>query len=277
MLSSVNESSRIVAGVDVGSVGTKVVLFDVTAQAIVATGIVPTGWDSQNAALQGLEQAYATAHIQASQVEVFIGTGYGRIALPFVQKTLTEISCHGRAALFMCPEARMVLDIGGQDSKAIKIAPNGSVLDFVMNDKCAAGTGRFLQVLSGILQLPLTDLSQAAGMGQAVPISSMCAVFAESEIVGLLAQGTKPEDVAAGVFVSMAKRMRSLVGRMGGNVLSGTTSGMCIFTGGLATSSVFASILSKELGFALHVPEYAQHMGALGAALFAADMVMKNK
>ncbi len=256
-------------GVDVGSVATKVVLLEARSKAFLAKSIVPTGWDPQNAALQGLEKLYSTAQIQADQVTCFVGTGYGRVALPFTQKTITEISCHARAATFLCPQARLVLDIGGQDSKAIKISAEGSVLDFVMNDKCAAGTGRFLQVLAGILQMSLDDLGLAASKGQAVSISSMCAVFAESEIVGLLAQGTKPEDVAAGVFLSIAKRMRGLAGRVG-TLSQGEH--MCVFTGGLATNPAFIHILSQELGISIHAPEHAQHMGALGAALFAADM-----
>ncbi len=263
------QNSSYVVGVDVGSVATKIVLLEAHSKTLLAKSLVPTGWDPKNAALQGLETLYGKAQIQAEQVAYFVGTGYGRIALPFAEKNITEISCHARAATFLCPQARLVLDIGGQDSKAIKISAEGSVLDFVMNDKCAAGTGRFLQVLSGILQMSLDDLGRAAGKGRAVSISSMCAVFAESEIVGLLAQGTKPEDVAAGVFVSIAKRMRGLAGRVG--TLSHGED-MCVFTGGLATSSAFIHILSQELGISLHVPEHAQHMGALGAALFAADM-----
>ncbi len=266
-LSKCNHS--FVAGIDVGSMATKVVVVDASNKAIIATHIVPTGFEPHKAAKQALEQACAMAQITIEQLQSIVGTGYGRISLPFAHKTLTEISCHAKAAVFVCPTASMVLDIGGQDSKAIKVLPDASVLDFVMNDKCAAGTGRFLQVLAGILNMSLVELGEAAARGQAVPISSMCAVFAESEIVGLLAKGTKPEDVAAGVFVSIAKRMRGLSGRMG----LATDQGVCVFSGGLATNPAFVDCLAHELGKDIFVHEYAQCMGALGAALFAAQMI----
>ncbi len=256
----------IVAGIDVGSVAAKVVLYDVLEKNIISTSIVPTGWAPQEAAQLGLQNACAPLHFDAQEIPCSVATGYGRIALPFAKKTVTEISCHARAAAYFYPDAGVVLDIGGQDSKAIAIDSDGTVLDFVMNDKCAAGTGRFLQVLAGILGCSLDQLSTMASIGKPVPISSMCAVFAESEIVGLLAQGTRPEDVAAGVFVSIAKRMRGLSGRI-------SWQGKGIFTGGLATSVAFADILSQELAMEMIVPPHAQCMGALGAALFAADLL----
>ncbi len=256
----------IVAGIDVGSVAAKIVLYDVLEKNIVSSSIVPTGWAPQESALLGLQNACAQVDLDMQAIPCSVGTGYGRIALPFTKKTVTEISCHARAAAYLYPEAGVVLDIGGQDSKAIAIDKDGMVLDFVMNDKCAAGTGRFLQVLAGILGISLDELSIMASKGKPALISSMCAVFAESEIVGLLAQGTKPEDVAAGVFVSIAKRMRGLSSRI-------TWQGKGIFTGGLATSSAFADILSQELGMDMIVPPHAQCMGALGAALFAADII----
>ncbi len=262
------DNLRYVAGIDVGSMATKVVIMESSAKEILSTKVVPTGFEPHNAAKQALEQACADVSITFQDISTIVGTGYGRIALPFAHKTLTEISCHAKAAVFVCPHAGMVLDIGGQDSKAIKVAADASVLDFVMNDKCAAGTGRFLQVLAGILNMSLTELGEAAAQGQAVSISSMCAVFAESEIVGLLAKGTRPEDVAAGVFVSIAKRMRGLSGRVG---LS-SDNGACVFSGGLATNPTFVRFLAQELGKDIFVHEHAQCLGALGAALFASQL-----
>jgi predicted CoA-substrate-specific enzyme activase len=134
-----------------------------------------------------------------------------------------------------------------------------------MNDKCAAGTGRFLQMLAGILDMPLDELGKAAGEGKPASISGMCAVFAESEIVGLLAKGARPQDLAAGVFLSIARRMRAMAGRI-------PMRGRCVFTGGLAMSPAFGGMLSSELGIRVDVPEHPQHMGALGAALVAAAL-----
>lgn len=180
-----------------------------------------------------------------------------------------------------------MLDIGGQDSKVISLdmpregdaanpgAANpgatrpGAVRDFLMNDKCAAGTGRFLQVLSGILNMPLEELGRAASTGNPVAISSMCAVFAETEIVGLLARSTPPQDIAAGVFRSIARRMCALARRI-------PMQGQCVFTGGLATSPAFAAILADELGMTVNVPDDPQTVGALGAALIAADWCEKS-
>ena len=164
----------------------------------------------------------------------------------------------------------MVLDIGGQDSKVISLergvaGKSGGVHDFIMNDKCAAGTGRFLQVLSGILDMSLEELGKAAARGVPAAISSMCAVFAETEIVGLLARGTPPENIAAGVFLSIVRRMCSLAKRI-------PLHGECTFSGGLALNPAFHALLGKELGVPVNVPEHPQIVGALGAALIAADM-----
>lgn len=261
-MSSTQMHFDFVAGVDVGSVAAKAVVYNVTAQKIQGIAVVPTGWTPRESGLAALEQACHMASIQKEQLRYVIGTGYGRVSLPFVQKTLTEISCHARAAVHLFPDTGVVLDIGGQDSKVISLDNSGSVADFLMNDKCAAGTGRFLQVLAGILDMSLEELSQSASEGVPVSISSMCAVFAESEIVGLLARGTKPQDVAAGVFLSIARRMRALAGRI-------PLRGQCVFTGGLALSPAFGAMLSEELGVQVNIPKHPQCMGALGAALIA--------
>ena len=245
-----------VAGVDVGSVAAKAVIFDPQSRSLLGKAVLPTGWNAREAGEKALAAACADAGgIAASRI---VGTGYGRISLPFADKVVTEITCHARGAVHLFPGTGVVLDIGGQDSKVISTAPDGSVQDFLMNDKCAAGTGRFLQVLSGILGMELAELGEAAGRGKPAAISSMCAVFAETEIIGL-----PPADIAAGVFRSIARRMRGLAARI-------PLHGECTFTGGLATSPSFSRLLSEELGVPVNVPEYPQLVGAIGAALIAA-------
>ena len=251
-----------VAGVDVGSVAAKAVVFDPRSRTVLGSAVLPTGWNAREAGEKVLAAACAEAGEKPDRV---VGTGYGRISLPFADKVVTEITCHARGAVHLFPRTGVVLDIGGQDSKVIGTASDGSVQDFVMNDKCAAGTGRFLQVLSGILGLELAELGEAAGRGTPAAISSMCAVFAETEIIGLLAQGTPPADIAAGVFLAIARRMRGLAARI-------PLCGECTFTGGLATSPAFSRLLAGELGVPVNVPERPQIVGALGAALLAARL-----
>ena len=250
-----------VAGVDVGSVAAKAVIFDPQSRSRLGKAVLPAGRTAREAGEKALAAACADAGgIAASRI---VGTGYGRISLPFADKVVTEITCHARGAVHLFPGTGVVLDIGGQDSKVISTASDGSVQDFLMNDKCAAGTGRFLQVLSGILGMELAELGEAAGRGKPAAISSMCAVFAETEIIGLLARGTPPADIAAGVFRSIARRMRGLAARI-------PLRGECTVTGGLATSPSFSRLLSEELGVPVNVPEYPQLVGAIGAALIAA-------
>jgi len=269
-----------VAGVDVGSVAAKAVVLEHTGgelPRVAGRAVLPTGWNTAEAGELALQKACAEAAVEREALSRITATGYGRVALPFAHKTITEISCHARGAAHLFPRAGIVLDIGGQDSKVISLETGqgtafrkpGAVRDFMMNDKCAAGTGRFLQVLSGILNMPLDDLSIAAAVGTPVAISSMCAVFAETEIVGLLAKSTPPQDIAAGVFRAIARRMCALAKRI-------PLHDECVFTGGLAVSPSFAAILSEELGMPVNVPEDPQVVGALGAALISLDAARAN-
>lgn len=259
----------LVAGIDIGSVAAKAVIFDTKGKTTVGTALQPSGWNTKEAGEQVLLSACARAGVGAEELGFIVGTGYGRIALPMANKVVTEITCHARGAAHLFPKTGVVLDIGGQDSKVISVDSHGLVQDFLMNDKCAAGTGRFLQVLSGILGMDLVQLGEAANSGQPVAISSMCAVFAETEIIGLLAQGTPPENIAAGVFLSIARRMRGLAGRI-------PMRAECTFTGGLATSPAFARLLEEELKVPVNVPEEPQLVGALGAALIASQILKKQ-
>ena len=250
-----------VAGVDIGSVAAKAVVLDEESLTLLGMAVQPTGWNSREAGESVLAAACARAgHAVPLHVTA---TGYGRVSLPSAHNVATEISCHAVGAVHLFPETGLVLDIGGQDSKVISTDPDGAVQDFLMNDKCAAGTGRFLQVLSGILNMDLTALGEAAAQGKPAAISSMCAVFAETEIIGLLARGTAPADIAAGVFLSIARRMRVLASRS-------PLRGQCPFTGGLAVCPAFSALLATELGVTVNVPQHPQFTGALGAALLAA-------
>ena len=255
------------AGVDVGSVAAKAIVYDTVSRSVVGMALQPTGWDSKTAGEEVLHKACVAAGIGAP--EYIVATGYGRVSLPFAHRTTTEITCHAAGAVRLFHGTRVVLDIGGQDSKVIRTDADGSVQDFLMNDKCAAGTGRFLQVLSGLLNRDLDGLDALAMAGTPAPISSMCAVFAETEIVGLLARGTAPADIAAGVLVSIARRMCALAARI-------PMSGECTFTGGLAVSPAFGRILSRELGVPVNIPEHPQHTGAFGAALLAETYLDKS-
>jgi predicted CoA-substrate-specific enzyme activase len=265
----------IVAGVDVGAVAAKALVFDAGIRRVLGRSVLPTGWNSRESGALALAAACREAGTDPSSLAAIVGTGYGRVALPFADRSVTEISCHARGAAFLFPETGLVLDIGGQDSKVISLersaqGRSGAVDDFIMNDKCAAGTGRFLQVLSGILGLPLEELGRAAARGVPAPVSSMCAVFAETEIVGLLARGTPPEDVAAGVFLSIVRRMCVLAKRI-------PLHGECTFCGGVAADPTFSAMLGEGLGVPVNVPEYPQFVGALGAALTAADTVAASR
>ena len=247
-------------GIDIGSTCAKTAVLAADGSFALLSAR-PTGWSSVDTA-ESIRAELEAAHF-SPETYPCVATGYGRVAVPYAGKSVTEITCHARGAVHLFPGTGVVLDIGGQDSKVISTAPDGSVQDFLMNDKCAAGTGRFLQVLSGILGMELAELGEAAGRGKPAAISSMCAVFAETEIIGLLARGTPPADIAAGVFRSIARRMRGLAARI-------PLRGECTFTGGLATSPSFSRLLSEELGVPVNVPEYPQLVGAIGAALIAA-------
>ena len=253
-------------GIDIGSAQTKAVLLDKETRTVLARADLPTGWNPKQSADDVLHLLLAEKDVL---VEGLVATGYGRVALPFADKNITEISCHAKGAFALFPNASVVIDIGGQDSKVISIERNGSVRDFVMNDKCAAGTGRFLQSVATLLNLDIEALCALSDKAVPCPITSMCAVFAETEIIGLLAKGTQPGSIAAGVLSSIARRIRTLAARI-------PIQGDCVFTGGLAKSPACARLLSKELGCQVLVPEYPQFAGALGAALAASSLNKKD-
>ena len=248
-------------GIDIGSTATKAVIFN---GEILGRSQVATGWDPKEAGLQAFRGALDMAGIKEERVGPIVGTGYGRISLPIFTDRVTEITCHARGAHHLNPATRTVVDIGGQDCKVISLNEDGSVADFIMNDKCAAGTGRFLQVMAGILDVSLDELGELAVGAEPVPLSSMCTVFAESEVIGLLARGTGKGSIAAGIIDTIARRIQGLAGRV--SLREAVT-----FTGGMARNGHIYEKIALYLNTRLHIPAEPQFVGALGAALIGCE------
>lgn len=257
----------ITVGIDVGSITTKAVLLNGDQwQSLV----LPTGWSPRDTGQNAFEQILAKSKLTRDDISYVVGTGYGRISLPFIDKAITEITCHARGAQHLVNGTNMVIDIGGQDSKVILIDEEGNVVNFVMNDKCAAGTGRFLQVMAAALGTDVSDLAVLAKGAEPVQISSMCTVFAESEVVSLLAQGIPKERIIAGIHRSVASRVASMAERLGrGERIT--------FTGGVARNDGVRAFLAKELGREVTVAPEPELAGALGAALLARDRAANRK
>ena len=255
----------IVAGVDIGSSTAKAVIMEDSK--IISTGIIPTGTDSAETARQVMEKALNTNGLLMKDIKYVVSTGYGRINVPFAQKNITEISCHARGVASTFPKVRTILDMGGQDCKAIRCNEQGSVLSFVMNDKCAAGTGRYLERVSTALSIPLQDigaLSLQTVEGPA-PISSFCTVFAEGDVISLLRQGKHINDILAGVCEALAERIQVLIKRVG------LVEDFSI-SGGVAKNIGVVKRLERNLGVKAYIAPEPLIIGALGAALFAQQL-----
>ncbi len=258
------------AGVDVGSTQTKAVIINETEE-IVGRALIDTGANVLRAAENAYAEALENARLREVEVEYIIGTGYGRYRVTFGNAQVTEISCHGRGAVHMFPDTRTVLDMGGQDTKAIRVSPAGQILDFCMNDKCAAGTGRFLGAAAVALDIPLDELgSTALKSGKPVRISTTCTVFAESEVLSWLGKGKKIEDILWGVHRSIASRSASLLRRV-------RIEAQVTFTGGVTRNIAMIRALEEKLERGLNVSEESHYMGALGAALFALDQILSSR
>ncbi len=257
---------RIAAGVDVGSTQTKaVVLSDNGGVKILARALVDTGANVQRAGERAFDKACHDAGVHTSDVGYVVGTGYGRYKIAFGAAQMTEISCHAKGAGFLCPGTRTVIDMGGQDSKAISVGANGEVLDFVMNDKCAAGTGRFLANSAEVMGITLDEVGPISlKAARPVKIATVCTVFVESDILSYLAQGKTAEDILGGVHNAIAKRTLSLARRI--NLEPEIT-----LTGGVARNIGMVRALEEVLGRKIQVSPDAQFMGAVGAALFALE------
>jgi len=255
----------ITAGIDVGSLTAKAVVFDTAADRALGSSLLRLAHDPATAGRLALEQALEQACLDASALAATSGTGYGRIALDFVDYRITEISCHARGVHHLRPDTRTVLDIGGQDCKAIVLDDAGRALDFEMNDRCAAGTGRFLEVMAGALGTDLPGLAELAlSSGRPASLSSTCTVFAESEVIGLLAQGRERADLAAGLCLAVAQRVVGMTQRL-------DVQPQVAFTGGVALNAAVREALQGLLGRPIAVPPDPQLTGALGAALLAAE------
>lgn len=249
----------IAIGIDIGSVAAKGYLINNDSH---YRALIPTGWSPREAGRTVIERLLAASGLELEQVERIYVTGYGRVAFDQADKTVTEIKCHARGIAELYPGVRTIIDIGGQDSKVIRIGEQGRVLDFAMNDKCAAGTGRFLQVMATALGLDVSELGDAEDPGQMQTISSMCTVFAESEIIGSLARGSPKGEIIAGLHQSVGKRVAAMARRMG-------IKEQVALTGGVAINPGVKRALEEEIGAKIMVPEACQYTGALGAALLA--------
>jgi predicted CoA-substrate-specific enzyme activase len=258
----------IVAGVDIGSTTAKAVILK-NGEFLLGR-IEPTGSNPAHAGREIMESAIIDSGYDKSLLGFTVVTGYGRVSASFADKTVTEITCHGRGAHFVSPDIKTVIDIGGQDSKVISVDSSGKVVDFVINDKCASGTGRFLESAAQlVLHVPLEDLGNlSAASTEICKISSMCTVFAQTEIISLLAAGESKENIIAGLHSSIAGRVGTMANRLG-------VKPVVMMTGGVAKNSGVKYALEQELGTEIIVPTDIdpQLIGALGAALIAEDLL----
>jgi len=255
-------NKNIYAGVDVGSLASKsVILRD---DRVIGTSLIPSGIYSEENGLNALGEAVKNAGIERKDITAVVATGYGRVSASYADKTVTEITCHAKGTNFLYPNARTIIDMGGQDCKAIRVAQDGTVADFAMNDKCAAGTGRFLEVMAGVFKVSLDDLGALALTADGhVPMSSTCTVFVESETISLLARGEKRENIMAGIHYAIANRVVGLFSRVG-------TQTDVFFSGGVAKNQGMRKALEDKMKVKLVEPTFdPQLTGALGAAVIA--------
>jgi predicted CoA-substrate-specific enzyme activase len=250
------------AGIDVGSLATKGVLLNADGR-VAARAALPTGVAGPAAAAAAFNQLLAAAGVNAKEVAAIVGTGYGRARVPFATRAVTEIMCHGRGAYELAGGDVTVVDVGGQDVKAIRLNAAGRIAEFQMNDKCAAGTGRFLEIMARALEMDLAELAALDPATDAgVAINNMCTVFAESEVVSRLHEGAGAAAVGAGVLVAVATRVAALARRVGGP--------RYVLAGGVALNAGFVRALRRALDAPVEVLAEPQFVGAYGAALLAA-------
>lgn len=255
----------LVGGCDVGSTTGKAVLIDGTT--IVATHITPSTTSPEKTARTAMQECLKLAGLSVIEdLKYIVGTGYGRLKVPFANENISEITCHGRGAHWMNPAVRTVVDIGGQDCKVISVDAKGKVLEFAMNDRCAAGTGRFFEAMARVLSCGLDGISSVENQGEnPATISSQCSVFAESEVITLINEGTDLKNIIAGINASVANRLFSMVRRIG-------LTQELVLTGGCSKNEGLAKALEKRLGVSVTtLPQDPQLAGAVGAALIASD------
>jgi predicted CoA-substrate-specific enzyme activase len=254
----------ITAGIDIGSITTKAAVMD--GGKLLGTRVVFTGYNTELAGRKVFDEIIQEIGLNAPAVKRIISTGYGRNSVTFANKAMTEIICHGTGAHFLNPHVRSIIDIGGQDSKAIVLDEKGKVKNFAMNDKCAAGTGRFLEVMARALDVDLDGFGNLS-LKSVNPskISSLCTVFAESEVISLISKGESRENIIAGIHESIAARVAAMANRVG--IIP-----PLIMTGGVAKNIGVVKAREKKLGIPVEVSPYAQVNGAIGAAVLAAGL-----
>jgi predicted CoA-substrate-specific enzyme activase len=251
----------ITAGIDIGSITTKAAVM--AEGRIRGTRVIFTGYNAEQAGTKVYEELLKELGIEKFDVRRVVSTGYGRNSIKFMDKAMTEIICHGAGAHYLNPRTRSVIDIGGQDSKAIILDDNGKVKNFAMNDKCAAGTGRFLEVMARALEVDLDGFGALSlRAGDPSRISSLCTVFAESEVISLISKGEKRENIIAGIHESIAARIAAMANRL-------RIAPLVVMTGGVAKNIGVVKALERKIGMAVEVSEYAQVNGAIGAAFLA--------
>jgi len=255
------EKLLLTAGVDIGAATAKAAIL--SNNTLLSFSIIPTGHSVSQAGEFVLNSALEKANISFNDLQRIISTGYGRRAVPFADKALTEIICHAAGVNSILLSARTIIDIGGQDSKVIGLDENGNVINFIMNDKCAAGTGRFLEVMAGVLDVKINDIGPISLTGEnPCEISSTCTIFAESEVISLRAEGKSRENLLAGIHKAMSHRV-AIMGKSVGFKED------IVFTGGVAKNIGIGKAMEEEIGFKILTPEEPQIMGALGAAILA--------
>jgi predicted CoA-substrate-specific enzyme activase len=255
----------ITVGIDVGSITTKAAV--VKDGKLISDRVISTGYNAQDAGTKVYENIMDELGLNPSSVTRIISTGYGRNSVTIADKAVTEITCHAVGAHFLNPSVRAIIDIGGQDSKAIVVDETGSVKDFAMNDKCAAGTGRFLEVMARALEVDLDNFGKFSLKADTpAKISSLCTVFAESEVISLISKGEKRQNIIAGIHESIAARVVAMAGRIG-------LAAPLMMTGGVAKNKGVVNALENKTGHSIEVSEKAQVTGAIGAALIASSQL----
>lgn len=256
-------------GVDIGSTASKTVVLkngkEIVSQAVISVGAGTSG------PKRAIDSVLKDAKLSIEDLDYIVSTGYGRNSFDFANKQISELSCHAKGVYFDNNKARTVIDIGGQDIKVLKLADSGRLLNFIMNDKCAAGTGRFLDVMSRVIEVPVDELGKKALESKnPCTISSTCTVFAESEVISQLARGVKTEDLIAGICKSVASRVASLAKRSGIEEL-------VVMSGGVAKNIGVVKAMEAELGKDIYISENSQLNGALGASLYAYESFQKER
>lgn len=244
-------------GIDIGSTAAKVSVFN--GEDIIDNFTMPTGWSSIETA-KSIEERLLSKNINMETSKV-IATGYGRVSVPYAHKTITEITCHGMGTEYLLGKDCTIIDIGGQDTKIISLK-DGRVTDFTMNDKCAAGTGKFMELMSNTLGVSIQELSEMALVGDDISINSMCTVFAESEVISLIGKGTSREDIARGIINSITARVSSMIHKHG-------MDHSIYLTGGLCEVKPFIDLLSLKLERQVQTNPLARYAGSIGAAILA--------